>query len=87
LPIAQIHDASYYLIQNDLDVLYWVNQELISSMQWCELPEIKHDKVKLEAELCLYYPSWATEHKIPNNLSKKELLEFLINKKLHRRDK
>lgn len=64
---AQIHDACYFLFKNDIDVVEWVNINLIECMQWQELPEIQHPQVKLGAELDIYYPSWETAIKIPNN--------------------
>jgi DNA polymerase-1 len=48
-------------------------------MQWCELPEIKHESVGLEAELALYFPTWAEEIRLPNNASPEQLKEILEN--------
>lgn len=66
LPVAMIHDAIYLVIRNNPDIVAWVNRELIQAMQWQELPELRHNKVKLGAELSLFYPSWADELKLPN---------------------
>jgi len=68
-PIAMIHDAIYLLIKDDPKILRWVNQHLIECMEWQHLPEIKHDEVKLGAELCIYYPTWADETSVPNRAS------------------
>ena len=38
-------------------------------MQWQELPELKHDIVKIGANLDIYYPSWADPLKLENNES------------------
>jgi DNA polymerase-1 len=73
LPIAQIHDATYFLIKKDVDTLHFTNQNLIKCMTWNELPEIQHDTVKLKAELEFYWPTWADKHKIPNNITKDHL--------------
>lgn len=81
-PIAQIHDAIYLLIKAEAPVLRWVNQHLIECMEWQKLDEIKHDEVKLGAELSVFYPTWADEHTIPNRASYsyvKELLEEILN--------
>lgn len=69
LPIALIHDAIYLLIKDELEVVTWVNQELIKCMQWQELPEIQHDSVKLGAELDVYYQGWHQAITLPNNAS------------------
>lgn len=75
-PVAMIHDAIYLLIRDDLGVVEWVNRELIKSMQWQELPELVHDKVKLGAALDLFWPSWANPLTLPNGASKAEIVEL-----------
>lgn len=65
-PVALIHDAIYLLVRNDEAVVEWVNNELIKSMQWQELPELRHDTVKLGAALDIYWPNWATATTLPN---------------------
>lgn len=67
LPIAQIHDATYFVIRDNPDILQWTNNNLIECMTDIHLPEIEHPTVKLEAELELYYPNWNSKHKIHNN--------------------
>jgi DNA polymerase-1 len=74
LPIAQIHDAIYLLIKDDLEVVEWVNENLIAEMQWQDLPEIQHDTVKLGAELDLLWPSWAHPVTLPNEASAEKIL-------------
>jgi DNA polymerase-1 len=76
-PVSLIHDAIYLMIKDDIHVLKWVNDNLIEEMSWQELPEIAHDKVKLEAELDLYHPSWKTPITLPNGLSTPDLKEHL----------
>ena len=68
-PIMLIHDAIYLLIEDSLEVVDWVNRNLIKEMQWQELPELKHDIVKIGANLDIYYPSWADPLKLENNES------------------
>jgi len=72
-PVAQLHDAIYLLIKDDIDVVEWVNKELIKSMEWQELPEIQHDTVKIGAALDIFYPTWADECTLPNYASQKEI--------------
>lgn len=74
-------DAVYLVIKDNINVVKWVNDNLIECMQWQELPEIKHDKVKLSAELDLFYPSWANEITLPNNISRKEIKEIVKSSK------
>ena len=76
LPCAQIHDAQYYLVRDDIEVVEWVNRELIKSMQWQELPEIQHDQVKLGAALDLFYNGWHQPITLPNNASIMEILKL-----------
>jgi DNA polymerase-1 len=85
LPIAQIHDASYYLIRDSVSVVEFVNNALIKEMQWQELPELQHDIVKLGAEMDVFWPSWATPITLPNNASTdaiRELCEERIKEQL-----
>lgn len=74
-PVAQIHDAQYYLIRDNVEVVEWVNRELIKSMQWQELPEIQHDTVKLGAALDIFWPSWAKATTLPNNADRETILK------------
>lgn len=70
---AMIHDAAYILCTDSIGCLSFVNKNLIECMQWCNLPELQHDIVKLGAELEVF-KSWDNPVKIPNNASKKEIL-------------
>lgn len=85
LPIAQIHDSQYYLIRANTKVLEFVNNNLIKAMQWQNLDAIKHDKVKLEAELELFYPDMSKGTKIPNNAHEHELEDILYKLGFKRR--
>jgi DNA polymerase-1 len=72
---AQIHDAGYMLIRDDVNLVRWVNETLTRHAQWQELPEIQHDTVKLGGNLSIFYPSWADELTIPNGAT----VEVLTN--------
>lgn len=72
-PIAHIHDAQYFMIRNDMNVVKWVNDNLIPCMEWQELPEIYHPEVKLGGDLEIFYPSWATSYELPNGASKQQI--------------
>lgn len=73
LPVAHIHDAQYFLVRDDLDIVQWVNENLVACMQWQELPEIQHPQVHLGGEICLFHPSWANEYKIPNHTTAEQI--------------
>lgn len=66
-PSAHIHDAQYFLIRDNLGCVKWVNDNLVACMKWQELPELKHDIVKLGGELDVFYPSWRYGITLPNN--------------------
>jgi len=73
---GQIHDAIYLLIKDNLGCVKWVNDNLIDCMKWDNLPELKHDTVKLGAEMNIHYPNWANEITIPNGSTKQEILDL-----------
>ena len=76
LPVAMIHDAIYLVIQDRLEVVQFVNNELIASMAWQELPEIRHETIKLSSKLDIFWPSWASALEIPNNASTAEISQL-----------
>lgn len=80
-PVALIHDAIYLLVRDDVDVVHWVNQELIKSMQWQELPELRHDTVKLGAALDIFWPSWANATTLPNGANKDAIVKLCAEAK------
>lgn len=80
-PCAQIHDAQYYLIDDDIEVLEWVNHHLIECVKWTELPEIQHPVVKLGGELTVFHPSWAVELAIPNDANQEQIRALALNHK------
>lgn len=69
LPVAMIHDACYFLVRDNLDTVKWLNDNLIECMEWQDLPEIQHEEVKLGAELSVFYPTWAEELELPNDIN------------------
>ena len=75
-PIAPIHDASYYVSNDDLDAIMFINKYLITEMQWQEDHLIAHDRVKIGAELDVAYPSWAYPFTIPNGADDKTITEL-----------
>uniref|UniRef100_A0AAU6VZW9 DNA polymerase n=1 Tax=Pseudomonas phage Arace01 TaxID=3138526 RepID=A0AAU6VZW9_9VIRU len=65
-PCAQIHDAQYFLVKDDIDTVMYCNEHLVKAVQWQDDPEIWHDEVKLGGDLSLFYPDWSKEAVIPN---------------------
>lgn len=78
-PVAMIHDAIYLVIKDDIEVVEWVNRELIKSMQWQELPEIQHDTVKIGAELDIFHPTWASPMTIPNYANQEDIRALCVD--------
>lgn len=76
---AQIHDAIYLLISNNIDVIEWANKELVLSMSWQQLPDIRHPTVNLGAQLAIFYPSWEKEMKLPNGAKANEIKQQSIS--------
>ncbi|UCR75517.1 DNA polymerase I protein [Alcaligenes phage vB_Af_QDWS595] len=72
---GQIHDASYYMIRDNMETVQYVNVNLVKAVQWQDDPAIYHDKVKLGGELSLFYPSWEHEIEIPNGATNEEIME------------
>ena len=79
--VALIHDAIYIVFPANVGCTKWVNDNLIECMQWDDLPELKHDVVKLGAEVDLFIPSWNDPITLKNNISNKEILDT-VNKSL-----
>jgi DNA polymerase-1 len=75
--VAAIHDALYYLIKKDPEVIKFTNDNLIKEMEWQELDAIKHNEVKLGAELDIFYPDWSNPITLPNNASINNIKELL----------
>lgn len=81
-PIAHIHDAQYFIIPDDIDVLMYVNKHLVKAVKWQDHPDIAHDEVKLGGELSVFWPSWAQEVELPNEASENQIFD-LINEHLN----
>lgn len=76
-PCAHIHDAGYYIIPDDINVLRYVNKHLVKEVQWQDHPDIVHDLVKLGGELSVFYPNWAHEAVLPNGASESLIREVI----------
>ena len=72
-PIAHIHDAQYFLIPDNINILRYTNEHLVTAVGWQEHPDIAHPTVKLGGALEVYYPNWASSIKIPNEASEEKI--------------
>lgn len=75
-PCAQIHDAQYFLVKDDPEVILWANNHLVHAVQWQDDPAIWHDQVKLGGEFSMFYPDWAHELSIPNDCTEEQLYQL-----------
>lgn len=66
-PCAQIHDAGYFMIKDDMDTLLYTNQHLSAAVAWQEDPLIKNEHIKMSGELDIFWPNWNHGMTIPNN--------------------
>ena len=76
-PSAQIHDASYYLVRDDMGALMYANEHLVKAVQWQDHPDIQHPDVKLGGEFSIFYPDWSKEMVIPNHANQNEIEECI----------
>lgn len=74
---AQIHDANYFIIKDDLAEVMYCNEHLVKEAQWQEHPDIQHDQVKLGGEFFVCYPNWSKEINIPNGIKQDDLIELI----------
>tara|TARA_R110002012_G_scaffold318308_1_gene536388 strand:+ start:28218 stop:30032 length:1815 start_codon:yes stop_codon:yes gene_type:complete len=80
-PCAQIHDAIYFRVTDNLDALKFLNDIVGTAMAWQELPEISHPSVGLSGEIDIFYPNWATDFTIPNGASKEDIINLTYKEK------
>jgi DNA polymerase-1 len=66
-PSAQIHDAQYHLIRDDIETIKYANEHLVEAVKWQDHPDIWHDEVKLGGEFSIFWPNWNYEITIPND--------------------
>lgn len=76
-PCAQIHDAGYALIPDDIEILQWFNEHLVEAVNWQDDPAIAHPEVGLGGEVSVFYPNWSQEVVIPNGATTDEILDAM----------
>jgi DNA polymerase-1 len=82
-PCAQIHDANYLLIRDDMDCLLFTNEHLVKASEWQDHDDIRHPDVGLGGELSIFYPDWSKEIVIPNGATP-EIIEEKISKHMEK---
>lgn len=75
-PVAAIHDACYYMIRNDANIICWFNKIVVKESKWQEHPIIAHDVVGLYGELDVFYPDWSSSFTLPENVEPSELVQI-----------
>ena len=74
-PCAQIHDAQYFLIKDDIRAIMYANDNVVNACEWQNHPDIWHPDVKLGGKFSIFYPSWEKEFELPNNATEEEIYE------------
>lgn len=78
-PCAQIHDASYYLVPDNLEVVHYLNTNLVKHVRWQDHPDIYHETVKIGGEAGIFFPDWNNEITLPNGIDKAGIQEIVTN--------
>ena len=76
-PCAQIHDAGYALVREDMAALLFLNEHLVREVNWNNHPDIYHPEVGLGGELSIFYPTWKEEIGIPNGATEEDVLRIV----------
>lgn len=76
-PCAQIHDAQYFIVRDDIRPILYCNEHLVKAVQWQDHPDIWHDEVKIGGELSIFHPDWNHEIVIPNGATEAEIFAII----------
>lgn len=76
-PCAQIHDAGYAMVRDDMETVLFMNKHLVDAVNWQDHDDIRHPDVGLGGELSLFYPTWEDEMVIPNGATAAQIEELL----------
>lgn len=85
LPAMQIHDAGYFIIRKDIEVLAFFNRIVQEAVTWQELPELQHDTVKIGGALDLFYPDWTAPITLPKTEYDPDKLKVFVNTEIRKR--
>ncbi|MCA1800713.1 MAG: hypothetical protein LC650_05415, partial [Actinobacteria bacterium] len=84
-PCSQIHDAGYFLIRDEIEVLMYTNEHMVKAVSWQEDPAIQNEHIKMSGELSVFFPNWKNEMTIPNNATISDI-KSAITKHLEKLD-
>lgn len=76
-PCAQIHDAQYYLVREDMAVLQYLHKIIVKAVNWQNHPDITHPDVGLGGELSIFHPTWEHEITIPNGSNDDDIVALV----------
>ena len=76
-PCAQIHDASYYLIRDDMETLLYTNTHLSKAVSWQEDPLIQNEHISMSGKLDIFYPNWGKSLTLPNKTDEVEVRSLI----------
>lgn len=76
-PCAHIHDAQYYMVRDDIDVVQYLHKIIVKAVNWQDHDDIRHPDVHLGGELSLFYPTWANEMEIKNGASNDDIYGYI----------
>ena len=79
LPVAQIHDACYYLVRENAETIYYLNKLVCKAASWQEDPLIAHDTVKIHGNLDLFIPDWSEGHTLATDATVEDIQAILDN--------
>lgn len=85
-PCAQIHDAGYFLVRDDIRAVNYTNKNLVKAVEWQQHPDIAHDEVKLGGKLSIFYPDWSGDIEIPNGIFGEDIIN-VVSSTLEERSK
>ena len=77
-PCAQIHDAQYFLVRDNVEAIKYANDNVVEATYWQDDPLIYHDTVKLGGDFGIFYPDWSKECTLPNYGSEDEIREAVL---------
>ena len=75
-PCAQIHDAQYYLVRDNIDTVLYLNKHLVHAVSWQDDPLIYHDKIKITGQVDVFWPDWRYSFTLPHDLDRDTLTEL-----------
>ena len=76
LPVNMIHDAGYFLVENNPECIKFLNDVLIEEMRWNDDIKIKSKDVPMSASLDIGI-AWSDMTTLPNNATIEEITEYV----------